>query len=137
MLKNAPALAMRGVDRAENEPSKVSMKKVVFFYPRSSKKMGVPNRSCTRHQVLYDGTDKSAIGKPVDPSFLDVDRYAPKALLSANRATAVMSGMENKWQPGLKDAVADRPNHSNLCTSEFAQNSVRIQENYQNSSEIL
>ena len=30
---------------------------------------------------------------------------------------------------GLKDErIAERPNHSNLCTSEIAQNSVRIQE---------
>ena len=32
--------------------------------------------------------------------------------------------------PGLKDSVAERPNHSNLCTSEFRQNSFRIQENF-------
>ena len=37
MLKNAPILAIRGVDTDENEPSKVSMK------------WGVPNRSCTLH----------------------------------------------------------------------------------------
>ena len=30
--------------------------------------------------------------------------------------------------PGLKDPVAERPNHSNFCTSEFRENSVRIQE---------
>ena len=42
MLKNAPTLAIGGVDTDENEPSKVSMK-------WGSKKMGVPNRSCTRH----------------------------------------------------------------------------------------
>ena len=29
---------------------------------------------------------------------------------------------------GLKDSFAERPDHSNLCTSEFAQNSVRIPE---------
>ena len=39
--------------------------------------------------------------------------------------------------PGLKDPVAERPNHSNLCTSEFRYNSVRIEENSQNSSETL
>ena len=38
---------------------------------------------------------------------------------------------------GLKDTVAERPNHSNLCTSEFRQNSVKIQEISQNASEIL
>ena len=32
--------------------------------------------------------------------------------------------------PELKDSIAERPNHSNLCTSEFAQNSVRIQEKF-------
>ena len=33
-------------------------------------------------------------------------------------------------RPGFKDSVAERPNHSNLCTSEFRQNSFRIQENF-------
>ena len=39
--------------------------------------------------------------------------------------------------PELKDSVAERSNHSNLCRSEFGENSVRIQDIYQNSSEIL
>ena len=33
----------------------------------------------------------------------------------------------------LKDSVAERPNHSNLCTSEFRQTFVRIQENFSRS----
>ena len=48
MLKNAPTLAIRGVDTDENEPSKVSMKWGSFGF---QKKMGVPNRSCTRHVI--------------------------------------------------------------------------------------
>ena len=32
-------------------------------------------------------------------------------------------------EAGLKDSVAERPNHSNFCRSAFAQNSIRIQEN--------
>merc|ERR1719387_417631 len=49
-------------------------------------------------EVLYAGTSKTAIGTAVPASFLDVDRYSPKALLSATRSTALMSGMEKKWQ---------------------------------------
>ena len=38
----------------------------------------------------------------------------------------------------LKDErIAERPYHSNLCTSEFDQNSVKIQQNYHKFSEIL
>ena len=36
----------------------------------------------------------------------------------------------SRSRPELKDSVAERPNHSNLCTSEFRQNSFRIQENF-------
>jgi hypothetical protein len=48
-------------------------------------------------EVLYDGADKTAIGTPVPASFLDVDRYSPKALLSESRSTAVLSGMAKKF----------------------------------------
>ena len=42
-----------------------------------------------------------------------------------------------QWAAELKDSVAERPNHSNLCSSEFGQNHVRIREIFENSSEIL
>ena len=38
--------------------------------------------------------------------------------------------MSEECKTGFKDSVAERPNHSNLCTSEFRQNSFRIQENF-------
>ena len=38
-------------------------------------------------------------------------------------------GTRGRGEPGLKDSVAERSNHSNLCRSEFGSNSVRIQEN--------
>ena len=38
---------------------------------------------------------------------------------------------------GLKDTVPERPYHSNIWPSEFRRNSVRIQQNYHNFSEIL
>ena len=53
-------------------------------------------------------------------------------LVSTRRST-----LAERYGKGLKDPVAERPNHSDLCTSEFVQNSVRIQENSQNFSEIL
>ena len=41
------------------------------------------------------------------------------------------SAAVTSWsRSGLKDSVAERPNHSDLCTSEFAQKSVKIQENF-------
>ena len=35
-----------------------------------------------------------------------------------------------QFAPGLKDPVADRPNHSDLCTLEFRQDFVRIQKKF-------
>ena len=46
------------------------------------------------------------------------------------RAVGVRERAPLAFLPELKDSVAERPNHSNLCTSEFAQNSVRIQEKF-------
>ena len=61
-------------------------------------------------------------------------------LESVARALPIAFGravVDELRRPGLKDSVAERPNHSNLCRSEFRHNSVKIQEISQNSSENL
>ena len=50
------------------------------------------------------------------------------ALLGADRSGVGRCGLA--FAPGLKDPVAERPNDSDLGTSEFAQNSVRIHKEF-------
>ena len=45
----------------------------------------------------------------------------------ARSACGFATKIEARREAGLKDPVAERPNHSDLCTSEFRYNSVRIQ----------
>ena len=65
--------------------------------------------------------------KRQDPSHLDQDVATMLALID-------WLGWERPalYGPGLKDPVAERPNHSDLCTSEIRWSSVRIQKKFSN-----
>ena len=74
----------------------------------------------------------------------DVQRfewYGRSGTVSFNpgKAREIFAAEARREARGLQDLGGwkMRPYHSNLCTSEFSQNSVRIQQNYHNFSEVL
>jgi hypothetical protein len=55
-----------------------------------------PSLMANELEVLYDGTDKTGLGGPA--TWLNFDRYAPKLLISAQRATNLLAGLADKWE---------------------------------------
>ena len=83
--------------------------------------------------------ERAYLDGPLDPvRDLVADRPRRRGILVVDEVREVLERRRfAPERPGLKDSVAERPNHSNLCSPEFDQNSVKIQENYQKCSEIL
>ena len=82
--------------------------------------------------AVHDGARARALS-PSDALTLGVLLARSSTTGRGETARAAEAALE----PGLKDSVAERPYQSNLCTSGFHQNSVRIQQNYHSFSEIL
>ena len=53
-----------------------------------------------------------------------------RALHAGGDRAVVAEAEEGPGLAGWRDSIGERSNHSNLCTPEFRQNSVRIQESF-------